>query len=319
MTFWCVVSQRASASPELLQTLQLESRYTHSSFQTFQERKIPWKRMEEATSEFWTWHRNSEIRAAPGVRPVWFWPITEREPATAATAVSPNKAVKKSPGESKWLPAIWPSLSRRRCCCFWWLHFEIGHRHGGCWRRLWMVSSNEPPKLKPRKKQNQMQYTQVWRTCWPQEIHDLRLVWSLEKVWNMLCWNAAFVRFIGPCSSFWHSLAIQPLLKVYEDSLNLHKKNYKNHPNQLWEWYGYGYIYRWVDWAQTRQHHQRSRVHTIQKVVQQLQACCIRICLCSCCLKTFPTLRSEVPCQLPKVDPGSHFSFTFWEQLRSCR
>ena len=239
MTFWCVVSQRASASPELLQTLQLEWRYTHSSFQTFQERKIPRKRMEEATSEFWTWHRNSEIRAAPGVRPVWFWPITEREPATAATAVSPNKAVKKSPGESKWLPAIWPSLSRRRCCCFWWLHFEIGHRHGGCWRRLWMVSSNEPPKLKPRKKQNQMQYTQVWRTCWPQEIHDLRLVWSLEKVWNMLCWNAAFVRFIGPCSSFWHSLAIQPLLKVYEDSLNLHKKlqeSSKSTVGVIWIW-----------------------------------------------------------------------------------
>ena len=65
----------------------------------------------------------------------------------------------------------------------------------------------------------------------------------------------------------------------------IYLKNYKNHANQLWEWYGYGYIYRWVDWAQTRQHHQRSRVHTIQKVVQQLQACCIRICLCSCRLK----------------------------------
>lgn len=313
MTFWCVVSQRASASPELLQTLQLESRYTHSSFQTFQERKIPRTRMEEATGtnsapEFWD---QSNTRSPASVILAHNGTKTCSHCSHCRSLLSTAVSLHYGEKITRWIEMLspfWPSLSRRRCWCFWWLHFEIGHRHGGGWR-LWMVS-NEPPKLKPRKKENQMQYTQVWKTCWPQEIDDLRLVWSLEKVWNMLCWNAAFVRFIGPCSSFWHILAIQPLLKVYEGSLNLPKELQESSKSTV------GVIWIWIYLPMGRLSPNASTSSTIKG---PHQACCIRICLCSCRLKTFPTLRSEVPCQLPKVDPGSHFSFTFWEQLRSCR
>ena len=91
------------------------------------------------------------------------------------------------------------------------------------------------------------------------------ITWRLEsclKSWEVLKHALLKCGSMRLCSSFWHILAIQPLSKVYEGSWNLCKK-WKESSNQLWE--GYAYIYRSVDWAQKRQHHQRSRVLTIQK------------------------------------------------------